>query len=104
MKKLALCIPFVRNYIIRSKAKVVGEIDTVEEIADVLTYYEGPEFPIASGYIYMTAVIYHGMFFVHLQPTLIFYLIFNIFCFYWVNKYLLLRRCKISELLDFIIF
>ena len=70
----------------------------------MLKFYEGPPFPIAGGYIYMTAVIYQGMFFLHLQPTLIFCLIFNMICFYLVNKYLLLRRCKIAELLDFIIF
>lgn len=29
IKKIGLCIPFIRNYIIRSKAKVVGEIDTI---------------------------------------------------------------------------
>lgn len=89
---------------IRNKVKVVGKIDTTEEIDPVLKFYEGPPFPIAGGYIYMTAVIYQGMFFLHLQPTLIFFLIFNMSCFYLVNKYLLLRRCKIAELLDFIIF
>lgn len=39
LKRLALCIPCIRNRIIRSKAAVCGEIDTKDEIKPVLNYY-----------------------------------------------------------------
>lgn len=39
LTRISLCIPCIRNYIIRSKSKPVGEIDTREEIKDVLAYY-----------------------------------------------------------------
>lgn len=41
LKKIGLCIKYLRNKIIRSKAEVVGEIDTFSEIKPVFTYYEG---------------------------------------------------------------
>lgn len=44
------------------------------------------------------------MFFIHMQPALIFFLIFNLMSIYLIQKYLLLRRSKIPELFDFIIF
>lgn len=63
-----------------------------------------PAFSIASAYTSLNTIIFHTVFYIHVQPMLIFTLIFNIFSLYWMHKYLLLRRYKIPELVDFIIF
>ena len=44
------------------------------------------------------------MFYVHLQPTLLFALVFNIAGFYFIKKYLLFRRCKIPDVTDLVVF
>lgn len=103
-KNLTLMIKPIRNWIIRSYSKVVGVFDTSEEIKEVLSYYEMPAFSIASAYTSLNTIIFHTVFYIHVQPLLIFTLIFNIFTVYWMHKYLLLRRYKIPELVDFIIF
>ena len=40
-KRFLLWVKCFRNKIIRMKAEVVGEIDTIDEIKPVLSYYEG---------------------------------------------------------------
>ena len=102
--KLTLAIPQIRNWLIRNKSKVVGVVDTAEEIKQVLAYYEAPSFSIASAYTSLNTIIFHTMFYVHINPILIFTLILNILLLYSIHKYLLLRRYKIPELVDFIIF
>ena len=52
----------------------------------------------------MTTAIIHTMFYCHLQPMLFLILIFNMTGFYYIMKYLLLRRCKIPDLTDIRIF
>ena len=104
LKRIGLCIPPIRNYLIRSKISIVGELDTRDDIKDVLSYYEPPPFSVSSAYVYMITIIYQAVFFCHLQPTLLFYVLFNLGVFYLVLKYLLIRRCSVPELLDFIIF
>ena len=42
LKRLALCIPCIRNALIRYYSKPVGVIDTNEEIKDVFSLYEPP--------------------------------------------------------------
>ena len=103
-KLIIISLRPLRNRMIRSLCIVVGEIDTASEIMPVLSYYEGPDFPIAGGYVYMTTAIVHTMFYCHLQPILFLILIFNMTGFYFIMKYLLLRRCKIPDLTDFRIF
>jgi fatty acid desaturase len=95
LKRLSLCIPCIRNFIIRYYSSPVGELDSFDEIREVLNYYEPPAFPIAGAYVYITTVIFQAIFFCYAQPTLLFFLIFNIGCFIIVQKYLLLQRCKI---------
>ena len=63
-----------------------------------------PGFSIASAYTSVNTIIFHTVFYIHIQPLLIFTLIFNIVFVYCLQKYLLLRRYKIPELVDFIIF
>ena len=63
-----------------------------------------PAFSIASAYTSLNTIIFHTIFYIHVQPLLIFTLIFNVVTLYWMHKYLLLRRYKIPELVDFIIF
>lgn len=70
----------------------------------MIEYYEAPSFSIASVYTSLNTIIFHTMFYIHIQPVLIFSLIFNIVAVYLMQKYLLLRRYKIPELVDFIIF
>lgn len=70
----------------------------------MLSYYEYPSFSIASNYASLNTIIFQTMFYVHMQPALIFFLIINLLNVYMIQKYLLLRRCKIPELFDFIIF
>jgi hypothetical protein len=70
----------------------------------VLNYYEGPDFPIAGGYVYMTTAIFHTLFYCHLEPIVILFAIINISGFLVIMKYILFRRCKIPELTEIQIF
>lgn len=40
-KKFVLAVTCLRNKVIRMKARVIGEIDTFDEIKPVFTFYEG---------------------------------------------------------------
>ena len=48
--------------------------------------------------------IFHAAFFVTLQPTIIYFLVFTLIGFYWYNKYMVLKACKIPEMTDYLIF
>ena len=52
----------------------------------------------------MTTAVFHTMFFCHLQPTIIFFLIINLTGFYYVTKYFLFRMAKIPELTELQVF
>lgn len=102
--RITLYIPFIRNWYIRKYSQVVGVVDTSQEIKEILAYYEAPAFSIASAYTSANTIIFHTVFYIHMHPILIFSLIFNLVFVYFMHKYLLLRRYKIPELVDFIIF
>ena len=103
-KLIIISCKSLRNRMMRYLCQIVGEVDTIDEIRPVINYYEGPDFPIAGGYVYMTTAIIHTMFYCHLQPILFLILIFNMTGFFYIMKYLLLRRCKIPDLTDFRIY
>ena len=65
------------------------------DLSDVLAIYEGPEFPIAGAYVYMTTAIFHGLFYCHLQPIILLFVVVNMTIFTIILKYMLYRRCKI---------
>ena len=55
-------------------------------------------------YVYITSIIGQAVFFCHLEPGLLFYLLGNLICFHFINRYLIFRMCKITDLLDINIF
>lgn len=72
---------------------------------DALTFlYDPPLVPVAGFYVYITGVISQAMFFCHLQPSLLFYLVINIFLFHNMNRYIVFRMSKITDLLDISVF
>ena len=94
-KALMLKITFLRNWIIRNNCKR-GESNSDErDLSDVFTVYEGPEFPVAGAYVYMTTATFHALFYCHLQPTIMIFVIINMSLFTLILKYMLYRRCKI---------
>ena len=98
IKKLLIKIPTTRRAIIRYFSRVVGKVDTYEEIKPVLAFYEGPEFPVAGAYVYITSAVFHAMFYCHLQPLILLIVGVNTSFFLIIMKYMLLRRCKIPDL------
>ena len=60
--------------------------------------------PVAGIYVYITATVSQAFFFCHLSPIILFYLLINLILFHLINKYLIIKRCKIPDLLDISIF
>ena len=72
---------------------------------DALTFlYDPPLVPVAGLYVYITTVISQAFFYCHLQPIILLYLVGNLILFHLINKYLIFRMCKITDLLDVNIF
>lgn len=62
--------------------------------------YEPPTISIMAMYVYINVVISQAFFYCHLSPVILFYLAANLVVFYLVNKYRVLRMCKIPDFLD----
>jgi uncharacterized membrane protein len=52
----------------------------------------------------MTTAIFHALFFCHLQPSILLYVVLNMTLFFFIMKYMLYRRCKIPELTNVQVF
>ena len=99
------CISCLRRRAIKYLCRITGEFDTYDEMREALTFlYDPPLMPIAGLYVYITIIFTHAFFFCHLQPVILFYLIFNLIVFHLVNKYLLMRMSKIPDIFDVNIF
>ena len=66
--------------------------------------YDPPLLPVAGIYVYITATVSQAFFFCHLSPIILLYLLGNLILFHLINKYLVMKRCKIPALLDVSIF
>jgi hypothetical protein len=66
--------------------------------------YEGNYFDIAESYLYIMAATYQAAFFCQLQPSLLILVTLVVICFYWVNKFKVLRTCKIPEITEMLVF
>ena len=99
------CVKPLRRWAIKYFCRVSGDLDTFEEIKDALVFlYDPPLVPVAGLYVYITTVISQALFFCHLQPILLFYLLGNLILFFLINKYLVLRMSKITDLIDITVF
>ena len=99
------CVKPLRRLTIKYLCRVTGDLDTFDEIRDALVFlYDPPLVPVAGLYVYITTVISQAVFFCHLQPILLFYLLGNLVLFFLINKYLVLRMSKITDLIDITVF
>ena len=104
LTQLIVCIPLTRRLFIKYLMRV-KTFDSLDQIKDVLAFlYQPPKLPVAGLYVYITTTVNQAFFFCHIQPIILFYLLFNLTVFYFVNRHLLLRMCKIPDLLSFFIF
>ena len=103
--QLLVLFPCTRRLIIKYLCRVTDELDSMEEIKEAINFlYEPPKVPVAGLYVYITTTVNQAFFFCHIQPIILFYLLFNLFIFYFVNRHMLLRMSKIPDLLDFFLF
>ncbi len=72
---------------------------------DALTFlYDPPAVPVAGLYVYITTVMSQAAFFCHLSPIILVYLTGSIIFFHLINRYLILRMSKITDMIDFLVF
>ena len=72
---------------------------------DALAFlYDPPLVPVAGIYVYITNIIGQAFFFCHLQPIILLYLLGNLILFHLINRYLILKMCKIPDMLDLLIY
>lgn len=95
---LMLKLKCVRNWIIRKNCLRGKSSSDEMDLSKVFAYYEGPDFPVAGAYVYMTTATFHGLFYCHLQPVILLLVVINMSIFTIILKYMLYRRCKIPEL------
>ena len=99
------CIKCFRRMAIRYFCRIAGELDTMEEIKDAITFlYDPPVVPVAGFYVYITTIISQAAFYCHLSPIILFYLVGNIIFFHFINRHLVLRMSKIPDMIDFLVF
>ena len=104
LTQLIVCLPCTRRLFIKYLLRV-EKFESIEEINEVLAFlYEPPKIPVAGLYVYITTTVNQAFFFCHFQPVILFYLLFNLTVFYFVNRHLLLRMCKVPDLLNFFVF
>ena len=60
--------------------------------------------PVAGFYVYITSIIGQAAFFCHLEPALLIYLLGNLIFFHIMNRYVVFRMSKITDLLDINVF
>ena len=95
----------IRRLVIRLYCRVTGDLDTYDEMRDALVFlYTPPNPPLAGFYVYITTVISQAAFFCHLMPVILLYLLASIALFHLINRYIILKRCKIPDLIDFVVF
>ena len=105
LTQLLVLMPCTRRLITQYLCRVTNDFNSMEEIKDVLAFlYEPPKVPVAGLYVYITTTVNQAFFFCHIQPIILFYLLFNLIVFYFLNRHMLLRMCKIPDLLDFFVF
>jgi hypothetical protein len=106
-KMFCFKVPCLRNILIKKNVirrySTAGKT-TMEEIKGVLKLYEGPDFPVAGGFVYMTTAIFHSLFFCHLQPFLLMFVAINMSLFFFIMRYMLYRRCTIPEMTNVQVF
>lgn len=103
--QLIECIKCFRRMAIKYYCRVSGDLDTVTEMKDAITFlYEPPIIPVAGFYVYITTIMSQAAFYCHLSPMILFYLLLNMLLFHLINRYLLLRMSKIPDLIDYLVF
>jgi hypothetical protein len=104
LAQLVLCLPCLRRLAIWYHLRAEAYAGPQGARHVFLSLYEPPRLPIAGLYVYITATANQAFFFCHLQPVLLFYLLFNLATFYLANRHMLLRMCKMPDLIDYFIF
>ena len=95
IKRLLLNVRKIRNVLIRFLCENIVNIEPSKGVPEINTFYEGGYFDIAESYIYVMGATFQAAFFCQLQPSVLILVFFVVVLFYWVNKFKVLRTCKI---------
>ena len=96
---------WTRRAAISHLCRVTGDFDSYAEMREALTFlYEPPLVPVAGFYVYITGIIAQAIFFVYLEPVLLMYLLGNLALFHFMNRFLVFKMSKMTDLLEMSIF
>ena len=95
IKRILLHVRCIRNGAIRFICDKLVKVNPQAGVPEVNTMYEGGFLDIAEAYVYVMAATYQAAFFCQLQPTLLILVTLTVAGFYWVNKFKVLRTCRI---------
>ena len=72
---------------------------------DALVFlYDPPLVPVAGFYVYITSIIGQAFFFCYLEPVLVFYLLGNLILFHLMNRHIVFKMSKVTDLIDINVF
>lgn len=94
LKTIGIAIRWIRHKIIWFLITDPINIDIKKGDPKVNKFYEGIDYDIAQGYMFIIIAILHASFFCHLQPVIVIILFIMIIIFYLVNRVKLLYLCK----------
>ena len=104
-KQIVRCISCLRRRAISATCKIFGKLDSYTEIKESLTeVYEPPPLPIVGIYVFITSTLMQAAFFCQGSPIVFFYMGLSMILFRLTNRWLLLRVCKIPDMIDYLIF
>lgn len=104
IKKLVTEIKCIRNLFIRWTCNKLPDLNPEKGANEVNKFYEGTYFDIAESYVYMIGAIMHAAFFCHLQPFIVILVTIMVLVFYFINKFKILRYCRIPEMTELLVF
>jgi hypothetical protein len=104
IRRALLYVRCMRNFIIRRICDKLVKVNPVEGVCEVNQLYEAGFLDIAEIYVYIMAATYQAAFFCQLQPVLLILVTLTVVAFYWVNKFKVLRTCKIPEITEMLVF
>ena len=104
IKKIVMWIKCIRNSMIRLLCGNLAHVNPQKGVKVVNEFYEGNYFDVAQNYVYITGAILHAAFFCPLQPFIIVLVTIMVFFVYVINRFKILRHCKIPEMTELLVF
>ena len=104
VQKVVVEIKCIRNLFIRWTCNKLSDVSPEKGVHEVNRFYEGTYFDIAETYVYMIGALIHAAFFCHLQPFVLILVAAMVILFYFINRFKILRYCKIPEMTELLVF